>query len=307
MLAQSIIFSAVALIFAFLILNLIQNVVSDTDKLIQALQSVDISKLQGLVAAPENISSQMNQITLSVASGLVQTLGGVVNSVITLFTGLFIGYLLMMNMHGGRGAMIAWVPEPMAGEIRSLLSSMDNMWVRYMLVQVIYASCIAGASYVLFLLLGVPYPLPMALIIGILSVIPIIGGILGSIVIAVNCLLFGSTRFTEMTPWVFATIILVLELLISQGIYFFIGLPLTGKMVKLPMVVVLVGAMIGFSTGSILVAFLAVPVISTFKVFGSYLLVKVLNLNRPAIEPFDEKADPGFFSQLMIPKAPGYK
>jgi predicted PurR-regulated permease PerM len=138
-------------------------------------------------------------------------------------------------------------------------------------------------------------------------VIPIIGGVLGSLVIAVNCLIFGSTRFTTMSPTMFALIVLVLELLISQGIYFFIGLPLTGKMVKLPMVVVLVGAMIGFSTGSILVAFLAVPLISTAKVIGSYLLVKVMNLDRPAVEPVEDKGDPGFFNQLMIPKEPGYR
>jgi predicted PurR-regulated permease PerM len=306
-LAESIIFFLVALLFAFLILSFLRNIVADTQDLSQALLSINTTSLVNILPTQGNIASQLQQVTASVATGLIKILGELVNGVVTLFTGLFIGFLLMMNMHGGRGIMVSWVPESMSGEIKSLLTSMDHMWVRYMLVQVIYASCIAGASYLLFLILGVPYPLPMAIVIGVLSVIPIIGGILGSIVIAFNCLIFGSTRFTSMPPAMFALIVLVLELLISQGIYFFIGLPLTGKMVKLPMVVVLVGAMIGFSTGSILVAFLAVPLISTAKVIGSYLLVKVMNLDRPAVEPVEDKGDPGFFNQLMIPKEPGYR
>jgi hypothetical protein len=60
--------------------------------------------------------------------------------------------------------------------------------------------------------------------------------------------------------------------------------------------------MIGLSTGSILIAFLSVPLISTAKVFGSYALAKALNLETPPTDQFAQDSDPGFFSQLMIPK-----
>ena len=185
-LAESIIFFLVALLFAFLIFNFLRNIVADTQNLSQALLSINTTSLVNILPTQGNIASQLQQVTASVATGLIKILGELVNGVVTLFTGLFIGFLLMMNMHGGRGILVSWVPESMTGEIKSLLTSMDHMWVRYMLVQVVYASCIAGASYLLFLILGVPYPLPMAIVIGVLSVIPIIGGVLGSLVIAVN-------------------------------------------------------------------------------------------------------------------------
>jgi predicted PurR-regulated permease PerM len=71
--------------------------------------------------------------------------------------------------------------------------------------------------------------------------------------------------------------------------------------VKLPVVVVMLGAMIGISTGNLLVAFLAVPIISTVKVFGSYLLAKALNLDKAPIDEFEVEKEPGFFNQLMTP------
>ena len=93
--------------------------------------------------------------------------------------------------------MAAWVPPNMQVDFKSLLSAMDQMWVRYMLVQVIYGSCIAAGSFLIFILLGVPAPLPLAIVSGLLSIVPIIGGLLASFVIAIICLMLGSTKFTE--------------------------------------------------------------------------------------------------------------
>lgn len=301
-LAQSIIFLVVALVFAGVFVFLIKNVVGDAEKLAETLKSLDPKIVQNLLSISTENLVKYSGFLESILKSVFGALTGLVDEIATLFTGLFVGYLLMMNMHSGQGKMVAWVPQAFASEVKNLLSAMDQMWVRYMLVQVIYASCIALGSLVLFILAGVPYPLPLAILVGILSVIPVVGGILGSIIIAAVCLVAGSTRFTSLSNWEFALIVLVLQLLISQGIYLFIGLPITGRMVKLPIVVVLVGAMIGLSTGSILIAFLSVPLISTAKVFGSYALAKALNLETPPTDQFAQDSDPGFFSQLMIPK-----
>jgi predicted PurR-regulated permease PerM len=113
--------------------------------------------------------------------------------------------------------------------------------------------------------------------------------------------MLGSTKFADISNVQFALLVLVLQMLITQAVYFGIGLPLTGKMVKLPVVVVMLGAMIGLSTGNLMIAFLAVPVISTFKVLGAYLLAKALNLEKAPVDEFEAEKDPGFFNQLMTP------
>jgi predicted PurR-regulated permease PerM len=326
-LALVIVFLLVALVLAGVILGVGKNLVGQGQNLINQLESLSISQIQSTLSSAginvDQISSKISSSTLvkdlggkapsgdsasqlaglvsSIVTRLKGSLAGAATGIANLFTGLFIGFLLMLNMHGGRGKLSAWVPQNMQVEIKSLLSAMDQMWVRYMLVQVIYASCIAAGSFVLFILVGVPAPLVMAVVAGLLSIIPIIGGLLASFAIAIPCLVLGSTKFTEMPNGQFALLVLVVHLIITQAIYFGIGLPLTGKMVKLPVVVVMLGAMIGISTGNLMVAFLAVPLISTFKVLGSYLLAKALNLEKAPVDEFEVEKDPGFFNQLMTP------
>lgn len=326
-LALVIVFLIVALLLVSMILGVGKNLVSQAQNLIDQLGNLSISQIQSTLSSAginvDQISSKITSSTLvkdlggktpsgdsasqlaglvsSVVNTLIGAIKGAVGGIANLFTGMFIGFLLMLNMHGGRGKLSAWVPQNMQTEIKSLLSAMDQMWVRYMLVQVIYGSCIAAGSFILFILVGVPAPLVMAVIAGLLSIVPIIGGLLASFAIAIPCLVLGSTKFTEMPNGQFALLVLLVHLIITQAIYFGIGLPLTGKMVKLPVVVVMLGAMIGISTGNLMVAFLAVPIISTFKVIGSYLLAKALNLERAPIDEFEAGKDPGFFNQLMIP------
>jgi predicted PurR-regulated permease PerM len=326
-LALVIVFLLVALILAGVILGIAKDMVSQTQNLIDKLENLSISQIQSTLSSAginvDQISSKISSSTLikdlggkapsgdstsqlaglvsSIVTRLKGTLSGVANGIANLFTGLVIGFLLMLNMHGGRGKLSAWVPQNMQMEIKSLLSAMDQMWVRYMLVQVIYASCIAAGSFILFVLVGAPAPLPMAVVAGLLSIIPIVGGLLASFMIAIPCLMFGSTKFTGISNVEFALLVLILHMLITQAVYYGIGLPLTGKMVKLPVVVVMLGAMIGLSTGNLMIAFLAVPVISTFKVLGSYLLAKALNLEKAPVDEFKAEKDPGFFNQLMTP------
>jgi predicted PurR-regulated permease PerM len=326
-LALVIVFLLVALILLFAIISVSKNLISQAQDLVDQLENLSISQVQSALSSAGinagQLSSKISSNTLikdlggQVTAGDSSTLlAGLVSSVATrlkgsitsaasgianLFTGLVIGFLLMLNMHGGRGKLAAWIPPNMQVDLKSLLSAMDQMWVRYMLVQVIYASCIAAGSFIIFILLGVPAPLPLAIVSGLLSIVPIIGGLLASFVIAIPCLMLGSTKFTDVSNVQFALIVLILQLLVTQGVYFGIGLPLTGKMVKLPVVVVMLGAMIGISTGNLLVAFLAVPIISTVKVFGSYLLAKALNLDKAPIDEFEVEKEPGFFNQLMTP------
>lgn len=326
-LALVIVFVLVALVLLFAIVSVSKNLISQTQNLVDQLENLTISQVESSLSSVGinvgQISSKIPSNTLikdlggqipagdsstlpaglvsSVATRLTGSIAGAATGIANLFTGLFIGFLLMLNMHGGRGKMAAWVPPNMQVDFKSLLSAMDQMWVRYMLVQVIYGSCIAAGSFLIFILLGVPAPLPLAIVSGLLSIVPIIGGLLASFVIAIICLMLGSTKFTDISNVQFALIVLVLQVLVTQGVYFGIGLPLTGKMVKLPVVVVMLGAMIGISTGNLLVAFLAVPLISTFKVFGSYLLAKALNLEKAPIDEFEVDNDPGFFNQLMTP------
>jgi predicted PurR-regulated permease PerM len=123
--------------------------------------------------------------------------------------------------------------------------------------------------------LGVPYPILMAVLTGVISLIPSVGGLLASLIVAVPCLIFGSTKLTDMSPLVFTVIVTVINIVITQVSYNFILLPIIGKAVKLPISIVLIAVLSGFAMNSILFAFLVVPVLASFRILIEYIVAKI--------------------------------
>lgn len=225
---------------------------------------------------------------LSSAVGLVALVG----------TGLFFAFFLEIHLSTARGALRSVVPAEFGAEARILLRRLDGLWVGYLQAMVIYCGLLTVGSLVLFVILGVPQPLLMAVFNGLITLIPSIGGIIGSLVTGAVCLTFGSTRFTDMSPVAFGALVLVLHMLLVQITYNFIALPVIGRFVDLPVWAVLVGVLASLAWGSVLVAFLIPPLFGTLRLFGGYVLAKTQR--RP---PFPTESEPdattgGFFSRL---------
>ncbi len=228
--------------------------------------------------------------TVKSVGGLLATVGG----------GLFFSFLLMLNLASARGHLANWLVEPHFREIGLLLMRLDNIWVGFILANLVFGTLLGFLSWIQFTLMGVPFAAVLAVMTGVLTLIPTIGGLLASLIVAVVCLILGSTVWPEMSNLEFTLIVTVINVLITQGLYNFVGLPITSKFVKLPVAVVLIGVLTGLAQGSLLLAFLTVPIISTIVTVGSYLLSKITvrdpfpNQNLPA------HPEPGFFSQLLF-------
>lgn len=228
------------------------------------------------------------------------TVRGVGGLVATLGSGLFFSFLLMLNLASARGHLAGWLEEPHEREVGLLLLRLDNIWVGFILANVVFGTLLGFLSWIQYSLMGVPFATVMAILTGVLTLIPTIGGLLASLVVAVVCLILGSTIWPDMPNWEFALIVTVINVLITQGLYNFVGLPITSKFVKLPVAVVLIGVLTGLAQGSLLIAFLTVPIISTIVTVGAYVLSKAT-----ARDPFPGQAlpaapEPGFFSQLLF-------
>jgi predicted PurR-regulated permease PerM len=253
--------------------------------------------IPGIVAtAIQDISAKLNEMLLNILINLASFIG------IT-FVALFFSFLLLFNLNQGRGALVGWVPDRIKDEILGILYKLDLIWMGFMTAQIIYCVVLSVASYLEYALLGVPYPFIMAVLTGVISLIPTIGGLLASLIVAIPCLLFGSTVFTDMSPLTFTVIVTLINIVITQVSYNFVALPVIGKFVRLPVAAVFVGVLAGVAVGNILVAFLTVPILSTLVIFGGYLLSKVEDRPYPAMEP-DDRKEAGFFSQLLVESNP---
>jgi predicted PurR-regulated permease PerM len=140
----------------------------------------------------------------------------------------------------------------------------------------------------------------MAVLTGIISLIPSVGGLIASLVVSIPCLILGSTVFLDMSNTTFALLVLGVNVLVTQFTYNFIALPIVGRYVKLPVSLVFVAVLVGLGFGSPVLAFLIVPILSTLRVAGSYILSKAMGREPFPGEMLPESPQPGFFSQLYI-------
>jgi predicted PurR-regulated permease PerM len=90
------------------------------------------------------------------------------------------------------------------------------------------------------------------------------------------------------------------NIVITQRTYNFLALPIVGKFVQWPTVLVLVGVLAGLALGSIVLAFLAVPILSTLVIVGGYVLAKIARRDPFPGEEVPDPPEKGFFSQLLI-------
>ena len=264
--------------------------------------------LQAAIADLETHENAIRQLIAdlgaSAGAWLAQTLASLVSGaagLIGLILGaLFFSFLLLLAMGKARGTLSGWVPSRYRRETTLLFTRLDHIWVGYMASQVIYGLALGVFSYFQYALLGVPYPFLMAVITGVLSLIPTIGGILDSIIVAIPCLLLGSTVFTEMPNLTFTVLVFLINVVITQLTYNFLALPIVGRFVKLPTVVVLVGVLVGVALGSIVLAFLAVPILSTLTTVGGYILSKIARREPFPDEDVPDPPEEGFFSQVLV-------
>jgi predicted PurR-regulated permease PerM len=267
--------------------------------------SISFEDARAELEIPENeLTGQLLQALLKILAAVIQAMlsltSGVAGLVGVLVSALLFSFFLMLDLNRGRGVLVDWVPPEYHREITLLLSKLDGIWVGYITAQVIYGSLLAAFSLVEFTLLGVPFPLVMAIMTGIISLIPTIGGLLSSAIVASFCLIFGSSVLVDMSNATFALLVVVIGVVITQVTYNFIALPIVGRYVQLPVSVVFVGVLAGLALGSIVLAFLVVPILATLRIFGSYILSKVMGREPFPDETVPERPQPGFFSQLFV-------
>jgi predicted PurR-regulated permease PerM len=284
--------------------TVLNNVVQRLDQIASQLSVIPVigSKLQESFSALANLLEQSSTsaqnvpapvLTLESAVGTIgRTLGGLVSVLGPIISGVVsIVFLLLMSLQitigGGvvRKGLVDILPSALKDEINRLLDGIIFIWRSFLSGQVLLMFVMGVATWFLNFLLGTPYPLFLGVLAGFLELIPNLGPIIAWIPAAIFALLFGSTRFVGLEPWVFALIVSAGYLLLSALENQLLVPRIMGNAVDLPPLVVLIGCIVGGSTLGIAGVFLAVPVMATGKEVFLYLYGKVLETEGALPEP----------------------
>ena len=199
------------------------------------------------------IASQINSFT-----GNIVAVGSAIFGSIFLIVTLFVlSFYILMEWR----IFIRLITSPFSGKqekrISSLISKVEKglgAWVRGQLT----LSVIIGAvTYIGLLLLGIPYALPLALVAGILEVIPLIGPVIS----AIPAVLVGFT----ISP-ILGLAVIALYFIVQQLENHIVVPMVMSKVVGLQPALVIIALLIGSTLGGIGGAFLAVPAILVIRI-----------------------------------------
>ncbi len=195
----------------------------------------------------DNTFSQIAPLGQNVARFTI----GVFNNIISLFTIAILTFYLLLERKNLRQLLNTFIGEEIADSIRVTVREIEERlgaWVRGELVLMLI---IGMATYIGLTILAMPYALPLALIAGLLEVVPI----LGPIISAVPSVLVALTISPGMALAVVALYVIVQQLENNLIVPMVLR-----KAVGLPPLASLIALMIGSRLAGTMGIILAVPV-----------------------------------------------
>lgn len=238
--------------------------------------SVFIEKFPAIVEAVSPIKFDMNSFNNQIAQlpGKVFNIAiGTFSGIFTAFTTIILSFYIIQEMKKLPEYLKFWFANKSSAytDLSNKLQLQISLWVRGQLLLMLLVGVL---SYVGYLIIGIPYALPLAFIAGILELIPNIGPTIA----AVPAILVGFS----LSP-VHGIAALVVSLIVQQLENNLIVPKIMEKVAGLNPIVTILSIMIGFRLGGPLLAILSIPLILTFRVIYTHVRVNQ-DTNLPEID-----------------------
>jgi predicted PurR-regulated permease PerM len=252
----------------------IQTFISNTPKMVEGLkEQIEILQQNRLLAA------YFSQNHVDVSSKIAEYINGLINyatdylsSAISFMTSILliittIPIILYYFLIGGQKAMndmIGFLPKSYANIAKETMDEIDAALSGYIIGRIIICIALGAMIYIGFLLIGLPYPLLLALVATVMNLIPFIGPIIG----VIPALIVAITQSYSMVIWVAVIVLLSQQVdgnLLAPHVF-------RKRMDLHPLTVVLL-LLAGEKLAGILGMILAIPVYMVFKII-------ILRINR---------------------------
>jgi predicted PurR-regulated permease PerM len=192
------------------------------------------------------------------AGALVDIGAGLVSSIFALVTILVISMFMIGRGKAWRDALLRYRPPEQAERLRRATDAIADAVGSYIGGALAQAMIAGAAAWLMLVILGVPSPLPLALIIAILDLIPLIGATLGAVVVGVV------TLFVDFPT---VTIIWAIFAIAYQQFENYVVQPrIQSRAVELDPFLIVVAALFGGALLGVIGALLAIPTAAAIQI-----------------------------------------
>lgn len=268
----------VTLLLGFLIVfiisySLLPKLVEQSVELVAAIPKA-LEDLQNSDSKFANFLDDYDIVTLiqNSAKDIFGALAGATGSVVSIAQGIFSGFAaaitivtlcIFMLIEGPRWNQMVWKYHPIKNRARNKMLAKEMYFAisSYFTGILFIAAISATASTIMMSIVGVPYAIPLGLIVGLFGLIPYIGATLAAVIVCIVAL-FTSTG---------AAIAMAIYFIIYQQLENNIIQPIVqGKSTELSPLIVTIAILFGASIAGIFGALVAIPVAACIKVLVVY-------------------------------------
>jgi predicted PurR-regulated permease PerM len=256
--------------------------------LLSLLEDIQANSTDVIVIAP-GIELQVAELVTEVGTSLRELITGIAVKSPTILLGAsktllmtIITLFISFYMTADSKKIVAWLhfiaPPGYRADVQMLLSEINGIWSDFFRGQVLVAIVAAILNTIIAFAIGLPEPLLMGLLAGVLEFLVSVGHTIWLIIALVLALTQGST-YLPVSPLVFALIVIGTNLLFTKLDLNFVIPRIVGERMHLHPMVVLIGIVVGASVGGVLGIALAAPAIASLRVLGRYIRAKLFDLD----------------------------
>jgi predicted PurR-regulated permease PerM len=206
----------------------------------------------------EDVANNLVSRLGDAAGALVDIGAGLVSSIFAFVTILVISMFMVGRGQAWRDAVLRHRPPEQAARLRHATDAIANAVGSYIGGALAQAAIAGFAAWLMLVILGVPSPLPLALIIAMLDLIPLVGATLGAVVVGVV------TLFVDFPT---TTIIWAVFAIAYQQFENYVVQPrIQSRAVELDPFLVVVAALFGGALLGVIGALLAIPIAASIQI-----------------------------------------
>ena len=211
----------------------------------------------------DELRKQLGEVLQNLLSSSGQIAIGLAGMIAALATVLTLTFFLLLGSERYVNAGVRLFPEAHQPLVRRLLSKSAGAISGYITGNLAISVICGVTTFVVLLILGMPYAAPLALLVAVLDLIPLVGATLGGALLVVVGL------FVE--PW--KAVVLLVYIVVYQQVEGSVLQPLVySKAVQLNGLVILIALLVGGQLLGIPGALLAIPVAEIIRIVVTELL-----------------------------------
>jgi predicted PurR-regulated permease PerM len=201
----------------------------------------------------------------STPGAIFQFTFSVVNSIIAILTVLVFAFYMLISQEGLEGNLSRFFGDDRKKEIGDVINTLEKRmggWARGQLALMLF---IGVATYIVLIILGIPFALPLSILAGIMEIIPF----LGPVIAAVPPILIGF----GISPVIGIVTIAIIFLIHEIESYALVP-KVMEKSAGVSPLITLIALVVGLKLAGIVGAIISIPVVITIQVLTKYFLVK---------------------------------